>query len=117
MARRLPVGQVGGISNLTDRLYYVDSAGTFADRDFCFPNGFIQIGGQVDIGCNPVPLTDVQKIAGLDQISWLQLSPCAMVEPLRLQIVGDAKTAFMHIWVLLICNERLTVFPRLTRKR
>src|SRR5215831_9417049 len=109
MARRLLVLQMGSVFNLADRLHYVDSAGTFAGRDFCLPDGRIQIRGQVNISCHPVPLTDVRGVDGLDQVYWLQLTPCAMVDTLLPQVVGSAKTAYVHVYILLIYDERITM--------
>src|ERR1051325_6113829 len=96
MARRLPVCQVRSVSNLAGRLYYVDPARTFAHREFCIPNGFVQIGGEIDMGCHPIQLTDVRRIAGLDQISWPEVPPCAMVEPLIPEVIGGTTNAFVH---------------------
>ena len=115
MVCRLLVRQLGGIFNLANRLNYVDSAGTFSDRDFCLSNGRVQIGGQVDTGRRRFPPIDVQRIGGFDQVSWLQPSPCAVVEPLRPEVVGGAINAFIHVCIFLISEERLTL--ELTRRR
>src|SRR5262245_37479744 len=107
MARKLPVRHVEGLFNLTDRLHYVDSRGAFAYREFCLPDGPVQIGGQVDIDCHPVPLTAIRGIAWLDQVSWFQFSPCAVVEPLRTQLVGCTEIAFVHVCILLNLQRTL----------
>src|SRR3990170_1368774 len=115
MARRLLVCQARGIFNLANRLYDVDSAGTFAQRDLCVPNSCIEIGGEIDIGCHPVPLTYVPRIAGLDQVSWLELDPCAMEEPFLLQVFGRAKNAFVHTAIcqsVMSCAQRSSGWRR-----
>src|SRR5215831_14051478 len=66
MARRVLVRQFGNVFNLADRLYYVDSAETFADRQLCRPDRRVQIWGQVNIRCHPGRLTAPRGIARLD---------------------------------------------------
>src|SRR5262249_15844245 len=48
------------------------------------------------MGCHPVPLTDVRRIAGLDHVSWPQLRPSAMVEPFIPEVIGGITNAFVH---------------------
>ena len=62
---------MGHVSNLADRLYCVDASETFPDREFCVPNGLIEIRGQLGVGCHPVALTGIRGMAGLDQVAWL----------------------------------------------
>src|SRR5262249_56390085 len=41
-------------------------------------------------------VNDVRRIAGLNQVAWPQLRPCAMVEPLIPEVIGGSTNAFVH---------------------
>ena len=80
ISRELLVCQIGIIFNRADRLYYVDSAGSFTQGKISTPNSSIQGGSQIDTG-RPLPLTIVWIKAGLNHITLPQIGISAMIEP------------------------------------
>ncbi len=79
--------QIGVRHDRARRFHRVDPPGTFAECKFCPPGSRIQAAGQIDVA-RLLPRTEIRVIARLNEVSWLQVSPRAVVEPLRTQVLG-----------------------------
>src|SRR5205085_9600878 len=86
------------IHKRTGRFYLIDSAWTFAPCQLRSPGSRVQ--GLAEVDPRRPPLGVVGRIAGLKQVSGLQVRPRAMVESSRVAVKKEWFCRFVHAYLV-----------------